>query len=105
MPIQTTPTTEQAVDYLTATIDIPAREMSRPMYQLINSCARVVQRTYPGMSGYYNPEYSGPRVDLSKRLHFPARVTDVIPQSPRLLKLTEKKYPSPWDNSKELFGI
>jgi hypothetical protein len=84
MAIQTTPTTHQAVDYLTVTANIPARDMSRSMYRLLNSCARVVQRNYPGMAGYYDPESDDTRIDLSKHLHWQARITDVIPQSPKL---------------------
>lgn len=63
-------TTSQALDYLESTIDIPCREMSKAMYKYLNSCARIVQRAYPGMAGYYDPEFSGQRIDLSKHLHF-----------------------------------
>lgn len=96
MTIQTTPTTSQAVDYLTATVGIPVRDMSRPMYRLLNSCARVVQRTYPGMAGYYDPEDDCIRLDLSKHLHWSARITEVIPQSPKLQAKTAPVYPDPF---------
>lgn len=105
MAIQTTPTNDQAADYLTATAAISVREMSRPMYKLLNSCARVMQRTYPGLAGYYDPEFNGRRIDLTKHLHRPASVTAVIPQSPRLLELTAAKYPDPWANVSALFGL
>jgi hypothetical protein len=96
MAIQTIPTTDQAVDYLTATAAIPLREMSRPMYQLLNSCARVVQRNYPGMIGYYDPADDCKRLDLSKHLHWVTRITDVIPQSPKLQAKTAPVYPDPF---------
>jgi hypothetical protein len=63
-------TTSQALDYLETTIDIPSREMSKAMYKLLNTCARIVQREYPGMSGYYDPEFEGKRIDLQKHLHW-----------------------------------
>jgi len=96
MSIQTTPTTSQAVDYLTTTVSIPVWEMSRPMYQLLNSFARVVQRTYLGMAGYYDPEDDCIRLDLSKHLHWAARCTEVIPQSPKLQAKTAQVYPDPF---------
>jgi hypothetical protein len=96
MAIQLTPTSDQAIDYLTATISIPVRDMSRPMHTLLHRCARSVQRTYPGMAGYYDPEYSGPRIDLSKHLMWPSRGTQIIPQSQRLLALTAQNIPDPF---------
>lgn len=95
----------QAIDYLESTLSVPVVEMSRPMLRLLNAAARIMFRNHLDMVGYYDPEYSGPRVDLFKHLHFPARVTVVIPQSPRLQELTMPKYPDPWANSVAIFGI
>lgn len=97
MPIQTTPTLYQAVDYLTATASIPAHQMSRSMYGLLNSCARVVQRQHPGMAGWYDPEDIDSRIDLSKHLHWQARPTEIIPQSAYLQTKTMQAYPDPLD--------
>lgn len=105
MTIQTTPNTDQAADYLEATASIPARSMSRAMYKMLNSCARVMQRNYPNMAGYYDPEFSGSRIDLSKHLHPQAQISSIIPQSPRLLELTAPKCPDPWSNTLALFGL
>jgi hypothetical protein len=55
-----------------------------------------VQRTYPGMAGYYDPEEDCIRLDLSKHLHWAARITEVIPQSPKLQARTARVYPDPF---------
>jgi len=88
-------TTNQALDYLESTAGIPAREMSKSMYKLLNSCARLVSRTYPGMIGYYDPEFSGQRIDLSKHLHFIYRENIKYDASIN----------DPFSDSEKLFGI
>lgn len=95
----------RAIEYLESTIDIPVHEMSRAMYKLLGSCARVVQRNYPGMAGYYDHESSEDRIDLQKHLHWRAHMADIIPQSPRLLCLTTKKLTDPWADSMALFCL
>jgi len=105
MSIQTTPTNDQAIDYLTATVGIPVCEMSRQMYKLLNSCARVVQRNYPGVAGYYDPEGDDVRIDLSKHLHWMPRASDVIPQSSKLQAKLALYYPDPFLDSMALFTI
>jgi hypothetical protein len=89
-------TTSQALDYLESTVNIPAREMSKAIYKYLNSCARLINRTYPGMIGYYDPEFNGQRIDLSKHLHFVHRENikyDAMINDPFA------------DSSEKLFGI
>lgn len=105
MPIQTTPTSGQAIDYLTTTALMTTRDMSKAMYKLLNSCARVVHRTYPNMAGYYDPEYVGMRIEPEKHLHWAARHAETIPQSARLLDLTAPKISNPFANLVALLGL
>ncbi len=85
----------QAIDYLEiiAANKIATSEMSRAMFRLVRAAARIAQRAYPGMSGYYDPEYTGQRADLLPYLFPQASTADKIPQSPRLLALLEDRFP------------
>lgn len=83
----------QAIDYLEAVADIAPSEMSRGMFKLVRSAARRANSAYPGMAGYYDPEYTGPRADPARYAYFRAWGADVIPQSSRLQDALAKAYP------------
>ena len=94
--------TNQAIDYLetVAAARIPARQMSKPMFALVRAAARRAQQAYPGMAGYYSPEFHGPRANPSDYGFFRASAQDVIPQSPRLQALLAQRFPAadPWSS-------
>ena len=96
--------TSQAIDYLEAVNDIAPREMSRPMFKLVRAAARIAQRTYPGMRGYYDPESDCVRAEPWKFLFGRVWYTKTIPQSKRLLELTAPKYPEPFNSCLIFFG-
>ena len=75
----------QAMDCLQKTKAIPARDMSPAMFRFLRSCARMVSKQYPGLSGYYDPEAPAcERIDLDKHLCRPAFYSRTIPQSDEL---------------------
>jgi hypothetical protein len=79
-------TPSQAIGHLEtlAANPIPAQEMSKAMFRFVRAAARSAQRAYPGMGGYYDPEFSGARADPHKYLFWPAGRAAMIPQSPSL---------------------
>lgn len=90
----------QAVDYL-ETVEshgIQPRDVSRAMFRLIRAAARLCNREYGGMDGYYGGEYEGVRARPGLHTYYPARFRDIIPQSERLLAMTESlnAVPDPW---------
>lgn len=95
--------TNQAINYLEtlAANPIPAREMSKAMFRLVRAAARRAQSAYPGMSGYYDPEFEGPRADPSQYIFWPASISAQIPQSTRLQSILAERFPlpDPWANS------
>lgn len=97
--------TSQAFDYLDTTKSIPVRDMSKAMFKILRACARIVQRQYPGMSGFYDPEYAGTRINLQKHLFWPALRESIIPQSEALLKKLHKQTNDLFGNSFELFNL
>lgn len=88
-------TREQAIDYLETTAHISPRTMSRAMWTCLRACARLAQRHYPGMAGYYDPEYNGPRAEPWRYLCPRARILDTIPQSERLRQRVTHTFPVP----------
>ena len=109
MPIQTTPTPSQAIDYLVSTADIPVRTMSKALYKLLNSCARVAYRTYGSLQdgtlgGYYDPEYDGDRLYVQKHLHWRPSYAETIPQSRQLSQKTTLRYDDPLADISALIG-
>jgi hypothetical protein len=91
----------QAVDYLQTCQAIPARAMSKPMFRLVRAAARCADRAYPGMAGYYDPEYNGPRANIDAFRFAAPWAADVIPQSPRLQAMLAKRFPidDAWSNA------
>jgi hypothetical protein len=89
--------TSQAINYLeTLTANpIPAREMSEAMFRLVRASARRAQSAYPGMAGYYDPEFEGPRAQPWKYISWPASITETIPQSRRLQSMLAERFPLP----------
>lgn len=85
-------TNAQAIDYLETVADIEPREMSRAMFRLVRAAARRAQAAHPGMAGYYDPEFHGPRAEPWRYAFWPA--PDTVPQSPRLRALLA--LPDPW---------
>ena len=91
----------QALSYLAAVNEIPTREMSKAMFRFLRSAARCANREYPGMAGYYDPEYEGPRALPSRFVCFPASISATIPQSRKLQDALSAKFPvvDPFSNS------
>lgn len=85
--------TREAVILLETMCAVPARTMTREMFRLVRAAARRAQRAYPGMSGYYDPEFVGPRAQPGEYIFRPAFMADVVPQSKRLQEKVENIFP------------
>ena len=81
---------------------IPTRSMPKAMFQYARSCARLVHSKYPGMRGYYDPEYDGPRADPSKYLYRPAFFSATIPQSTKLMEKISSHYTDSFSDASAL---
>ncbi len=101
--------TNQAINYLEtlAANKISPREMSKAMFRLVRAAARCAQRAYPGMAGYYDPEFEGARAEPWQYIFWPASITETIPQSARLQSLLAKRFPlpDPFDDLCSLLGV
>jgi len=93
--------TNQAISYLAAVNEIPTRDMSKAMFRFLRSAARCALREYPGMNGYYDPEYEGPRADANRFRFAPAATT--VPQSLELQYRILARRPDPFWATSYLF--
>lgn len=83
----------QAISYLAAVNEIPTRDTSKAMFRFLRAAARCANRQYPGMAGYYDPEFEGPRAEPARFRFAPATLTSQIPQSARLQDAIAKQFP------------
>lgn len=93
--------TNQAISYLAAVSDIDVRDTGKAMFRFLRAAARCANREYPGMAGYYDPEFEGPRAEPARFRFAPATLTSQIPQSRKLQDALAEKFPSvdPFANS------